>query len=73
MINSLFQFNRLNEDGIKKVDEIAYQFDGLMTKLNKLCTTEGREYTIVKQKLEEACFYAKKSVALLAKHQVKGT
>lgn len=73
MINSLFQVNRLNEDGMKKADEIAFQFDALYTKLAKLCPTEGREISIVKTKLEEACFYAKKSVALNVKNQQKGT
>lgn len=73
MINSLFQVNRLNEDGMKKADEIAYLFDGLYTKISKLCPVDGREFAIVKTKLEEACFYAKKSVALNVKNQQKGT
>lgn len=73
MVNSLFEVNRLNDDGMKKADEIAYQFDALYGKLVKLCPAEGREFAIVKTKLEEACFYAKKSMALIAKNQQKGS
>lgn len=62
MVDPLFQFHRLNADGIKKAEEIAFQFDDLLRELKSMCP-EGREFAIVKTKLEEASFFAKKAMA----------
>ena len=58
----LFQVHRLNDDGMKNAQKIAEAFDLLLTNLRLLCT-DGREFSIVKTKLEEACFFAKKAMA----------
>jgi len=57
-----FAVHSLNEEGIKKANEIRNLFDELLTKLSDLCPP-GREYSLVKTKLEEASFFAKKSMA----------
>ena len=62
MISSLFQFHRLNEAGVHKGEMIAESFDILLNDLRKWCP-EGREFAIVKTKLEEASFFAKKAMA----------
>jgi hypothetical protein len=64
-VDSLFQFHKLNEAGIKKAIQIAEAFDKLLTELKTLCPerSEGREFAIVKTKLEEASFFAKKAMA----------
>jgi len=58
----LFQVHRLNDDGMKNAQKIAEAFDLLLTHLRLLCT-DGRALSIVKTKLEEACFFAKKAMA----------
>lgn len=63
-----FAVHKLNEHGLHKATEIAESFDALLTRLNGLCP-EGREFSIVKTKLEEASFFAKKSVALDPNYQ----
>jgi len=62
MVDPLFQFHRLNDDGIKKAEEIAASFNNLLLDLRSMCP-EGRELSIVKTKLEEASFFAKKAMA----------
>jgi hypothetical protein len=69
MINPLFQFHKLNNGGIQKANAIADTFDILLTTLSSLCPTQTREFSIVKTKLEEACFFAKKSMAADSSNQ----
>ncbi len=68
MIDPLFQFHKLNDDGIKKAEEIAASFSELLRVLSYSCPA-GREFSIVKTKLEEACFFAKKSMAIQEENQ----
>jgi hypothetical protein len=68
MHDPLFQVHRLNEDGLKKADEIAGAFNNCLVALKTMCP-EGREFSIVKTKLEEAAFFAKKSMANVAANQ----
>ena len=62
MVDALFQFPRLNDDGIKKAEEIAVTFNECLRVLKTMCP-EGREFSIVKTKLEEASFFAEKAMA----------
>lgn len=61
-MNKEFTVHMLNELGKKKAGEIASAFDECLDKLKKLCP-DGREMSLVKTKLEEASFFAKKSMA----------
>lgn len=61
-MDPLFQVHMLNEAGKGKAQAIASSFDTLLSDLAKHCGT-GREMAIVKTKLEEACFFAKKAMA----------
>jgi hypothetical protein len=69
MNNPEFRVHMLNANGVRKAIEIRDVFDQALDKLAVLCTPDGtigpggREYSIVKTKLEEACFFAKKSIA----------
>lgn len=58
----IFQVHKLNEDGIKKAEEIAAAFNDCLMRLAGMCPA-GREFSVVKTKMEEACFFAKKSMA----------
>lgn len=60
--SELFQVHMLNEQGKAKARAIADHFESLLTALTPLCPG-GREFSIVKTKLEEACFFAKKAMA----------
>jgi hypothetical protein len=61
-MNKEFEVHMLNETGKQNAKEIAETFDTCLNKLTELCP-EGRSFSIVKTKLEEACFFAKKAMA----------
>lgn len=61
-MNNEFRVHTLNDIGISKTRIIASLFDSLLNQL-KSCCPEGRELSLVKTKLEEACFFAKKAIA----------
>lgn len=67
-MNKEFEVYKLNEEGLKKAQIIAGDFSALLGGLIGMCP-EGRELSIVKTKLEEACFFAKKSVASVKENQ----
>jgi hypothetical protein len=67
-MDKLFEVHMLNESGKGKARDIADSFNELLTKLRAYCP-EGRETAIVKTKLEEACFFAKKAMANQAENQ----
>lgn len=51
----------LNTDGDEKRKKAEKAFTNLLYELELICS-EGREFAIVKTKLQEACFYAVKSI-----------
>ncbi len=57
-----FSVHMLNPIGRQKAVEIAVAFDTCLEELEAVCP-EGRELAIVRTKLEEACFFAKKAMA----------
>ena len=63
-----FEVHLLNPSGIAKAREIAAAFDQLLDTLDAICSA-SREYSIVKTKLEEASFFAKKAMATQLEYQ----
>jgi hypothetical protein len=61
-VHKEFQVHMLSEEGKAKAREIASAFDECLTKLEGL-VPPGRELDLVRTKLEEACFFAKKGMA----------
>jgi hypothetical protein len=61
-MDPLFQVHRLNPGGQAKAQFIANAFDDLLSHITNI-TAPSREVAIVKTKLEEACFFAKKAIA----------
>lgn len=57
-----FRVHRLNEQGMARATELAEQFSKLLSYIEGV-SEAGRELSIVKTKLEEACFFAKKAIA----------
>lgn len=62
-MNPLFRTHKLSPSGFTKAIAIAKAFDTLLGTLEAYCTN-GREFAILKTKLEEACFFAKKAMAI---------
>ncbi len=62
-MNKEFQVHMLNDVGKEKATAIANCFDECLEGLKLLCDTNCREFSIVRTKLEEASFFAKKSMA----------
>ena len=69
MKHAEFGVHQLNGIGMNKANAIRDAFDECLTQLELYCMS-GREFSIVKTKLEEACFFAKKSMAILSENQV---
>jgi hypothetical protein len=63
-----FKVHLLNDEGIALAKEMATRFDDLLTWCESV-GQPGRELSLVKTKLEEACFFAKKAMAINPKHQ----
>lgn len=60
--NKEFTVHILNDHGIDLSNQIATIFDQTLDALSTRCAA-GREWSIVKTKMEEACFFAKKAMA----------
>ena len=61
-MNKEFTVHMLNDQGKAKAAEIAQAFDDCLERLLKVCPA-GRELALVRTKLEEASFFAKKAMA----------
>jgi len=73
-MNPLFQVHTLNDDGINKARAMAEDFSALVSKLQIILGDGGvksREFSLVKTKLEEAAFFAKKAMANQLENQTK--
>jgi len=64
----MFEVHRLNGAGLAKAEQISATFAETLRQLETVCTP-GRELSIVRTKLEEACFFAKRAMALDPKNQ----
>lgn len=62
-MNKEFEVHILTDTGIEKAKGLATLFNDLLDKLSMHYCLNNREFSIVKTKLEEACFFAKKSMA----------
>ncbi len=69
MINPLFDTKALGQTAWGKVQKISQEFDGFLSKLEEIAGKDGREMALVRTKLEEACFFAKKSLAMKSENQ----
>ncbi len=58
-----FEVNKVNEEGLLVMGKIASLFNDLLTILLNNEGADPREMSIVKTKLQEACFFAKKAIA----------
>jgi hypothetical protein len=70
-MDSAFEVHILNEAGIEKAKIIAQKFDTFLSELIVLWGNPGwnRETALVRTKLEEASFFAKKTMANQSENQ----
>ena len=68
-MDPLFTVHILSSEGIDAAHRVACAFDNLLSELRAVCMENTREFSIVKTKLEEACFFAKKVVAIDTRNQ----
>lgn len=64
-----FKVHILNDDGITRAKDLAYHFTNFLNTVETIIGTEGREVAIVRTKLEEASFFAKKAMASRPENQ----
>ena len=64
-----FRVHLLNEHGVRTARELAGSFTSFLDYLEAMCGKDGREMSIVRTKLEEASFFAKKAMASLKVNQ----
>ncbi len=67
-MNQEFTSHRLTVNGIAKINEIKRGFDSLLN-LVGATAPDNREFSIVRTKLEEACFFAVKAVSVEPENQ----
>lgn len=69
-IRDEFKVHILNDRGIEKATHLAESFSQFLTFMEEnLCGGEGREMAIVRTKLQEASFYAKRALAQRPEYQ----
>ena len=70
--SNLFAVHKLNESGITKALQMAEAFATLEERIAELVTpnTHGREMAVVRTKLQEACFFAKRAMAEQQQNQL---
>lgn len=68
LVHNLFGYKNLNAKGVYATQQVAESFSNLLEELAGYCP-EGREFSIVKTKLEEASFFAKKAVSSSPENQ----
>lgn len=63
-VRSEFAYHRLNAKGQAAATEIAESFSTFLDHLERVVGSNGREMALVRTKLEEASFFAKKAVSI---------
>lgn len=68
---SLFDVHILNEAGISKAQQIQRDFEEFLEVLENHCGADGREMALVRTKLQEAAFFAKRAMAVRPENQAE--
>ena len=65
-----FKVHLLNAKGLQSAEIAASAFETLLATLDEGCAIGGRERALVVTKLQEASFWAKRSIAINPAHQL---
>ena len=69
-MSELFATHALNAVGRERATQVRAAFSDLLEELEEIVGTDaGRELAIARTKLEEACFFVVKAVAVQARNQ----
>lgn len=74
MVRPEFKYHELNESGQARVDRVAEVFSRALDDLEATvpsCQDNARDMALVRTKLQEACFFAKRAVAIHPGFQAK--
>jgi len=66
-----FKVHMLNETGIARAKQLAESFSNLLTVIEEMAKGSPRELALVRTKLQEASFWAKRAVACDPKNHQK--
>ena len=69
MEKNLFDVHKLNEGGLIKAAMIRDHFQNLLDQLEAIAGADGRDMAIVRTKLQEANFFAKRAMAVRKENQ----
>lgn len=64
-----FEVHRLNEEGMLRANHIALAFSDCLDELERIAGKDGREMALVRTKLQEAAFFAKRAMAIKPENQ----
>lgn len=70
-IREEFAVHKLNDVGMLRARDIAKLFSLFLNSIEAHCGASGREMAIVRTKLQEAAFFAKRAIALDPESQAK--
>lgn len=68
-VRNEFQVHRLTEEALRLAQSLAVQFTICLNSVEALVGHDGREMAIVRTKLQEAAFYAKRALAVRKENQ----
>lgn len=71
-IRDEFAVHLLNELGIRRARDVAKLFSVFLNNLEAVCGPVGRNMALVRTKLEEASFFAKRALAEDFENQLTG-
>lgn len=69
MVRSEFQVHLLNDIGFGKANALASVFSSALDSVEEIAGKDGREMAIVRTKLEEASYFAKRAMAQRGENQ----
>lgn len=69
-IRKEFTVHKLNDVGMGRAKGLASTFTDFLDNLEAMCGVDGREMAIVRTKLEEASYYAKRAIAVKPENQL---
>ena len=71
IVDPIFSSHRLSNKGVEKAETIRMHFQKLLDEVSKYTTGDERCKAVMRTKLEEASFFAIKSMAADQANQVK--